>query len=51
MLTYNVSDILSLLMYTGLFIYAVMVVKKTENKKVQKDSDDKTLNVNLLSEF
>lgn len=51
MLTYNVSDILSLLIYTGLFIYAVIVVKKKENKKVQKDSDDKTLNVNLLSEF
>lgn len=38
MLSYNVSDILSFLIYIGMFIYAIIVVKKAEKEKADKDS-------------
>lgn len=48
--SYNISDIIGVLVYLGMFIYAVIVVKKAEKEKTQKHSDEKTLKENLLSE-
>ena len=50
MFSYNVSDIIAFVIYIGMFIYAVIVVKRAEKEKVLKNSDDKPLYENLLPE-
>lgn len=49
MFSYNISDIIGFLIYFGMFIYAIMVVKKADKEKDINDTE-KTVNENLLSE-
>lgn len=49
MYSYNISDIIGFFIYFGMFIYAIVVVKKADKEKDINDTE-KTVNENLLSE-
>lgn len=49
MFSYNICDIISFLIYAGMFVYAIILVRRAENKNDNKNVD-KTFHENLLSE-